>query len=620
MAIRRTNKTIVQKDGGNIIFGEGNDGEATFDGTATVISLAPTSNVYKLVKDIYCTNLTVNSGVTLFTNGFRVFVNGTFTNNGTVGMPAAVTHSVTDGSGTIAGRQNALNPSKAWGTSTDTISVTDLYDLDDSVSGWFITGAGTITKIGGGSLGAAGSAGSITSAATGPFAGNAGNFPGALTGQAGGRGNAGTAGNPATAGTGGAGGLGGGLVIIFAKTIAGSGTLVSYGAAGSAGNPATQGNSGTAGNSAPSITAYHTSGNYPHTTGGVVVTATTGTPYAASHNAGAHPHPAGSHPHPDGGPHANPHNAVLHIAAGNHPTSENHAHAPHGHNAVTHRTGPYVTYVIAHNGGSAHNAGTGHHHHPVNGPGVSGHNSTSNAAHVPAQHWVHGGTGTGGNAHHNGNVINSKNGNHNPGSGHTAATHHAGNHNAGNHPYSHAAGAFPNTGRNDHHNGHVYTNAGHGHHHSATGPHPATNAGPAGVPHTANTLGHTGGKHHHAGHHPHPAGSTPHPAGSTGTAPHSGNPHPAGYNAGSHPHTAATLNVSTGAVSSNRAAAPNHNATNANYTGGTGGAAGAAGAANPGGTGVTGSTGGIILITRNPGNFNATNQIGHSNYSKLIDI
>ena len=277
MAIRRVNKPIVQKTGGDSIFGSGVDGPVTI-----------ASGTTSLIRDMYYTNLTVNSGATLFTNGFRVFVNGTFTNNGTVGMPTATAHSVADGSGTIAGRQNALNPSKAWGTSTDPISVTDLYDLDDAMSGFFISGAGVVTKIAGGSLGVAGSAGSITSNPGASGAGNAGNFPGALTGQAGGAGNAGTAGNAATAGTGGAGGLGGGLVIIFAKTIAGSGTLVSYGFAGSAGNPATQGTAGNAGTTAPSITEYHTAGNYPHATGGVVVGATTGTPFAASHNAGNH--------------------------------------------------------------------------------------------------------------------------------------------------------------------------------------------------------------------------------------------------------------------------------------------------------------------------------------------
>ena len=401
MAIKRTNRPIAQREGGDAIFGEGTDGPVTI-----------ASGTISLTKDMYYTNLTVDSGATLFTNGFRVFVNGTFTNNGTVGMPAGTAHSVADGGGTIAGRQTALNPSKAWGTSTDPISVTDLYDLDDAVSGFFITGAGVVTKITGGSLGVAGSAGSITSAATGPFAGNAGNFPGANAGQAGGAGNAGTAGGAATAGTGGAGGLGGGLVIIFAKTIAGSGTLVSYGFAGSAGNPATQGTAGPAGNPAPNITGYHTSGTFHH--------------------------PAGS-------------------------------------------TGP------------------------------------------------------------------------NPGAGNP-----------------HPAGHNPPT------------------------PHPA---------------GSTPGNPHPAGHHP----ATPHPAGSN-----PGNPHPSSHNAGTHPHTAATVNTSTGAVTSNRGAAPSHTATNANYTGGAGGAAGVGGTANPGGTGVTGSTGGIIVVTRNAGN--AAGQIGHSNYSKIIDI
>lgn len=608
MAIRRVNKAIFQKEGGDVIFGEGVDGSATFDGTTTVLSLVPSSSVYKLVKDIYCTNLTVNSGVTLFTNGFRIFVNGTFTNNGTVGMPAAVAHSVSDGSGTISGRQNALNPAKAWGTSTDSISVTDLYDLDDSISGWFITGSGTITKIGGGSLGVAGTAGNVT-AATGPFAGNAGTFPGALTGQAGGAGNAGTAGNPATAGTGGAGGLGGGLVIIFAKTIAGSGTIVSYGFAGSSGNPATPGNAGVAGNAAPSITGYHTSGNYPHNAGGTIVNPTSGTPHPSGHNAGAHPHPSGAHPHPDGGPHANPHNAVLHTAAGHHNASNTHAHTSHGHNAVTHRSAPYVLYILGHNGGSAHNAGNGSHPHGVNGHRISGHNGNSNASHGSHASGIS--VNQIGFSNHNGTPQKD------PTKLNAGHGHHAGNHNAGNHPYHHPSGAFPNNPSSNH-NGHVYTNAGHGHHHVAAAAHPATNAPHTNIPSVGLNSGHHGGQHHHAGHHPHPAGSHPHPAGSTGPAPHSGTPHPSGHNAGSHPHTAATINVTTGAVTSNRTAAPAHNATNANYSGGTGGAAGSAGTGNAGNPGASGSTGGIIVVTRNPGNVSP--QIGHSNYSKVIDI
>ena len=542
MAIRRTNKPVVQKTGGNSIFGSGTDGPVTV-----------ASGTTSLVRDMYYTNLTVDSGATLFTNGFRVFVNGTFTNNGTVGMPTATAHSVADGSGTIAGRQTSLNPSKAWGTSTDPISVTDLYDLDDAMSGFFITGAGVVTKIAGGSLGVVGSNGTTTPA-TGPFAGSAGNFPAALTGQSGGAGNAGTAGNPATAGTGGAGGLGGGLVIIFAKTIAGSGTLVSYGFAGSAGNPATQGTAGPAGNPAPNITGYHTSGTFHHPAGSTGPNPGAGNPHPAGHNP-ATPHPAGSTP---GNPHPASHNAGTH----HHPANSITAVAPFSANP--HPSG-HNPHVAGNPHGASHNAGHGTHHHP------SGHN--------PAGPYnPHNKGPNPGNPHPAGNHTG-----HHGNGGHRGFTFHSGN--------PHPAGHNPHVAGNPHPSGH---NSGNHHH-------PAGSHGP----HAALTAGNP----HPAGHNP----ATPHPAGST-----PGNPHPASHNAGTHPHTVATVNLTTGTVTSNRGAAPSHTATNANYTGGAGGAAGVGGTANPGGTGVTGSTGGIIVVTRNAGN--AAGQIGHSNYSKIIDI
>ena len=574
MAIRRVNKPIVQREGGDAIFGEGTDSDVTIaSGTTT------------LIKDMYYNNLTVDSGATLFTNGFRVFVKGTFTNNGTVGMPAGTAHSVADGGGTIAGRQTALNPSKAWGTSTDPISATDIYDLDDAISGFFITGTGTVTKIGGGSLGVAGSAGSITAAATGPFAGGAATFPGALAGQAGGAGNAGTAGTAATAGTGGAGGLGGGLVIIFAKTIAGSGTLVSYGYAGSAGGSATQGTAGSAGTTAPNITGYHTSGTYHHP-----AMSTGPNPGAGTY------HPAGTNPHVAGNA-----NAVTHNPGNPNVAGHNSNHGP-GHNGNPHGAGHNSNH------GSGHNAHTSS-HNPNTHVYWSNHNATYNGNHVPAQHFAHGTGGTGGLANHNGTV--NKGGNHNPGSGHSPAVHYPGNHNSG---HGHHAGNphGPGHSGNPHPAGH---NSNHGSGHNGN-PNPAghnSNHGP----------GHNGNPHG-AGHNSNAntSNQNPHVAGNANASnqnPHvAGNANPDGHTSGTHPHNAATVNVSTGAVTSNKTAAPTTTATNANYTGGTGGAAGAGGTANAGGTGVTGSTGGIIVVTRNAGN--ATTQIGHSNYSKVIDI
>src|SRR5438874_255555 len=55
-----------------------------FDGTTTVLGLVPASNVYTLNRSIFCTDITVNSGVTVKTAGFKIFCTRTLTNNGTI--------------------------------------------------------------------------------------------------------------------------------------------------------------------------------------------------------------------------------------------------------------------------------------------------------------------------------------------------------------------------------------------------------------------------------------------------------------------------------------------------------------------------------------------------------
>ncbi len=55
----------------NLLFhGDGSDGDVTISSTTT------------LTRDMYYNNLTVNSGIALNTNGYRIFVKGTLTNNG----------------------------------------------------------------------------------------------------------------------------------------------------------------------------------------------------------------------------------------------------------------------------------------------------------------------------------------------------------------------------------------------------------------------------------------------------------------------------------------------------------------------------------------------------------
>ena len=65
-------------------YGDGSDGPVTFDGISVVLSLTPVVNVYTLARDIFLSDTTINPGVTIITNGFRLFCSGTLTNNGTI--------------------------------------------------------------------------------------------------------------------------------------------------------------------------------------------------------------------------------------------------------------------------------------------------------------------------------------------------------------------------------------------------------------------------------------------------------------------------------------------------------------------------------------------------------
>jgi hypothetical protein len=64
-------------------FGDGSDGTVTFDGTTTILGMVPSSSIYTMTRDIYCINMTVNTGVTIKPSGYRIFGTGTLTLSGT---------------------------------------------------------------------------------------------------------------------------------------------------------------------------------------------------------------------------------------------------------------------------------------------------------------------------------------------------------------------------------------------------------------------------------------------------------------------------------------------------------------------------------------------------------
>lgn len=105
----------VPAGGGLAIFGNGSDGDETIAGDTT------------LTRDMFYDNLTVNGGIVLTTDGFRIFVRGTLTNNGTIRNNGATG---TDDLGGAGGGGGSLG---AGGVGADLND--DADDLDPALGG-----------------------------------------------------------------------------------------------------------------------------------------------------------------------------------------------------------------------------------------------------------------------------------------------------------------------------------------------------------------------------------------------------------------------------------------------------------------------------------------------------
>ena len=67
-----------------IKFGDSSDGALVYDGSTTILGMAPSSSIYTLTRNIQATDLTINGGVTIKTNGYVIFASGTLLNNGII--------------------------------------------------------------------------------------------------------------------------------------------------------------------------------------------------------------------------------------------------------------------------------------------------------------------------------------------------------------------------------------------------------------------------------------------------------------------------------------------------------------------------------------------------------
>jgi hypothetical protein len=92
------------------IYGNGDDGFANLNGVTIVPYAALVGTVYTLNRDVFLADgMIVAVGITLNTAGFRVFCNGTFTNNGTISN---------DGNAAALGVAGAASPVGTLGIGT----------------------------------------------------------------------------------------------------------------------------------------------------------------------------------------------------------------------------------------------------------------------------------------------------------------------------------------------------------------------------------------------------------------------------------------------------------------------------------------------------------------------
>ena len=262
----------IQRIGNDSVYGTGSDG--------TVVIASNTS----LTRDMYYSTLTINIGAHLNTNGFKVFVKDTLTVNGSIGINAGVTVS----NATLVGTSNiAANTTNSIGGSAAGVtyiasqaSSSVRSYVENILSGGYVDTSGIFNAFTGGAGGEAGAAGTVTPATAGSGAGAGGaGGAGSLTRNAGVPGGPGTNGTPGSNGaagstppaaSAGAGARGGGVVAVIAKSISGSGSILSLGSHATAGGSsatgsgATNGAAGSAGSAAPAQAVAHYTQSHGH--------------------------------------------------------------------------------------------------------------------------------------------------------------------------------------------------------------------------------------------------------------------------------------------------------------------------------------------------------------------
>jgi len=235
-------------------FGTAEDGNTTLDGTTTPSWATRSGSVYTQQRSVALNNLTVNSGVTLYTNGWRINVNGVLTFvsasslilsvNNTVGANAS---GATGGATGVTPTGNDIGDTPVPGTNGATgvvgvgITASSVSTAANNIAGGVGLSPATNASGGNGGNGTSGAGGAVTNTTAingrrpmpSIYAVLNESSHGTRTGGLPGAGGSSGAGSGAVAGGGGGGaGSGAGVIDVSARSITGPGFISSNGANG----------------------------------------------------------------------------------------------------------------------------------------------------------------------------------------------------------------------------------------------------------------------------------------------------------------------------------------------------------------------------------------------------
>lgn len=152
--------------GGTGVFGDGSDGAVTFDGSSTILTVAPSAGVYTMTRDWYLASALLDAAVSIVPNGYRLFCAGTLT-----GVDATSLIQMDAGAGAAAGTAgtsfsnslSSINPLTSTGNALATAGGTGATGN----GGNGVNAGGQAFTIGGrGGVGGTGSGGTAGAAGT----------------------------------------------------------------------------------------------------------------------------------------------------------------------------------------------------------------------------------------------------------------------------------------------------------------------------------------------------------------------------------------------------------------------------------------------------------------------